>query len=196
MSEQRSPAVAARLNGGPRRPGTTSPDVPRENLTQRATPTTEPATGTDTVTLACKHPNGLILQVHVWQERKVENNGQRWTEKVAMVDPGFDAITLNGSAINFGELAKGRTPQFLITPEGYALTPGIPRAFWERWIEESDNKRKYVDSRIVFCASNDTEARAQARDYTGVRTGLEPIDPAHPMRIGVRGIERGAPDAA
>jgi hypothetical protein len=97
--------------------------------------------------------------------------------KLARARP--ETYTVKGSAVDVDALRRGRLPEFNATG-GYALTPGIPRDFWELWLEQNRNA-PYVRNHCIFAASTEDRARAKVRnEYAGVMSGLEPIDPERP----------------
>lgn len=148
-----------------------------------------PATGTDTVVVGSKLPNGLIMHVDKMVEREVFSQGSRWIEKTAIQDG--ETYTLHGNAINMGAMAAGQPPEHVIIG-GFALTPGIPRDFWERWAATTG--ADFVKRGIVFAASNEARARSQASERRDLKSGLEPIDPSNP---GPRaGLRKGAVETA
>jgi len=106
---------------------------------------------TDTVTVACKLPNGLHLDVN-----------------------GFDRVTIKGNALPFGESAV----DYRIVG-GYALTPGVPRDLWDAWLKDRTTMDIIVKG-IVFAQEKPADVVAEAKNGAKVITGLEPIDPDKP----------------
>src|SRR5262245_24763495 len=58
---------------------------------------------------------------------------------------------------------------------GYALTHGVPRDSWERWLADNKNG-PLVRNRIVFAANTAERAHDEARELRDLPHGLEPID--------------------
>lgn len=110
----------------------------------------------DTVTIACKLPSGLHLEV----------NGRR--------------VTVKGNAHQFGIAPPGQASG------GYALTPGVSKDFWEAWLKihgESDVVRKgliFSSTRTIDARARGTEQAAVRSGFEGIEpeapgAGLEQI---------------------
>lgn len=113
----------------------------------------------DTVTVACKLPNGLILHTHPDGGAKVELKlkGNRHRTDAA----GVPIIT--------HEVASG-----------YGLTKNVPRELWERMQAESADTPPFKAG-LVFALNDDASTKAMAQEVTGdFKSGLEPLDPAKP----------------
>jgi hypothetical protein len=117
----------------------------------------------ETVTIACKLPNGIHLDVFRmddWNEQTP--TGVRATKR-AVRDGRF---TLNGT--------RRRTDDPRIA-EGFALTHGVPAEHWARWLDANKDSA-LVTNGLIF-AQKGADVRAQAREKAGQLSGLEPIDP-------------------
>lgn len=149
-----------------------------------------PATGTDTVTVACKVANGIVLEVS--EMRDVDEptgfgGGTRTTKKAFPVGERF---VLRGNAV---DRAPGRRDEESEFPRagGAALTSGIPRDFWERWLEQHRND-PVVTNNLVFAHGTLDGASGMSRERKDVESGLEGIDPADPAkRTGIRAVSQG-----
>lgn len=161
---------------------TMEPRLSRRDRLDAATP------GTDTVIVACKLPNGLVI----YDEREKTVNEQMFGGGFRPIQvwervPGSE-VTLNGNAMSHETLLSGDVPHLVVG--GYAMTPGVPRDFWERWLERHRDT-DIVRNRLVFAAASESKVRGMAKENAATRSGLEPLDPDHPERSGVRRIERG-----
>lgn len=144
------------------------------------------ATGTDTVIVACSIPNGYVLQVYDIEKQTQydRNTGRSFEENIATP---AERWTLYGSALDYQRLAAGNVPDYRLikglTPNaGYALTPGVPRDFWEKW--KSQNERNPVlVNRMVYAHSTEDAAVGQAREYKELRSGLEGLNQAGDYRV-------------
>jgi hypothetical protein len=112
----------------------------------------------DTVTVACKLPNGLHL----------ENRGSDGTRQRVTLNGARLATDVNGMPIATHELAGA-----------YGLTPNVPAKFWEQWVKENAGYGPYARG-LVFAQADGANARAQARELAELKTGLEPLDPSKP----------------
>jgi hypothetical protein len=151
MSEQREPTQRSKLSTAPR--------------------------DSDTVTVACKLPNGLILQLHAKHSEMVPIFGGGYKEETIWRRTE-EIFVLNGCAVAVDQLLQGNMPDHY-TYSGYALTPGVPKKFWEEWLEQNKTT-DLIRNKIVFAAGSEREVRAEASEYKDVRSGLEPIDPTNP----------------
>jgi hypothetical protein len=131
---------------------------------------------TATVTIACKHPSGFMLQLHQFFDHAVPvPGGGTRTEKLAR--PVGDPVRIHGPATPHGEAPRA------IIVGGYALTSGVPKEFWDAWCAQ--NKGAMVlHNNILFAYDKEADTRAAAKEHAKVRTGMEPIDPKAPPRIG------------
>jgi hypothetical protein len=131
-----------------------------------------------TVTVACKIPMGLQLQLqHPTEQfvptgRGIANDYQKITVMVF----GGPKIHVFGPSIP----AQGGVPEGYILPPGiegdYALTPGIPADFWSEWLEQN-KKADYVTSKMIF-AFDAASTKAAAREHAELKSGLEPLSRA------------------
>ena len=131
-----------------------------------------------TVTVACKLPNGLILQL--WDMVNVFEAGPGGGRSVPQARPRENARYV----VRGNRLPHGVIPDFQMTANnnGYALTPDIPEDFWNEWLEQNKGA-SYVVNKLVFACRKMADVRAIADENQGRKSGLEPIDPANvPMR--------------
>lgn len=98
-----------------------------------------------TVTIGCRLPTGLILQVG---EKFVELEGQRQTQK--------------------------RSPVILLTPDDYGVNE-VDAAFWEAWVTQVGTDYAPLKSGAIFEAKSAKEADAKAKDLKSKKTGHEPL---------------------
>lgn len=141
---------------------------------------TKSAKSATTVTVACKIPAGIDMQlckkVVYWQD----------TPTGAVQRDRFDRFgqiySVRGPAYPVGQPPEGfpAAPQIV---GGYALTPGIPADFWDAWAEQNA-RSSFVVEKMVFAHSSRTDhAEGQARDNADLKSGLEPLNPKGDRRI-------------
>lgn len=127
-----------------------------------------------TVTVACKIPQGLRLQLQHEMERPMptgrglENDFQMTKVNVF----GGDVWNVAGPAIP----AMGGVPDGYVMPKieaGFALTE-VPRAFWETWLHQN-RQADYVKSGMIFAYGDASNVKADAREHEKKLSGLEPI---------------------
>lgn len=151
-----------------------------------STKSSNPATGTDTITIWCKHAPGIMLRAGEWIERSEGSvSGAVRTVREWRATASF---TVAGPARRFGE------DHTRLVVGGYAVTHGCPRDLWEAWL--ADNKDSALVRNNIIFASPKTDDAGKAREYASVRTGLEPLlvrrnseDPGDPRVPGSERIE-------
>lgn len=155
-----------------------TPQVPLSRPVPPRVRSSDPTSGTDTVTIACRVPNGLVLHVDRMVEytEQVMGGGVR-TGVVAEADP--QTYTLAGPAIDIARLTRDQGLDKLVAA-GFGLTPGVPTEFWEAWLEQNRDSH-LVRNHMVFAQPNEMRARAQAKEMRDVRSGMEAIDPDNPQ---------------
>ncbi len=136
-----------------------------------------------------KISNGLILQIDemVDTDEAVFGGGTRTVKKAVKVG---EPIVLRGNALDLADLRGGKLPAFPHVG-GYALTTGVPREFWEKWLEQHANDPA-VKNKLVFAHADLNEASDAARAHEAVESGYEGIDPANPSKkTGIRAVAQG-----
>lgn len=121
------------------------------------------------VTVACKLPHGLILQICKEVEtleaqrdgtNKVVKEWRRLPEKVK---------------IN-GYLAKYRVDLPPAAQDSsYALTHGVDKDFWDQWISQN-RELDMVKAKLIFASEKPDVLKTALKDYEGTKCGLEPIN--------------------
>ena len=117
----------------------------------------------ETVTIGCKTPNGMILEVGY--EIDKQGGVSRKEDYKAVVVRGWNS----------------NNPPKIQMPASHEPSPGITenvlRAFWERWKKENANNRLLKEG-LLYEAKNRLEADARALDVAQKPLGLEALDPA------------------
>lgn len=126
-----------------------------------------------TVTVACKVPSGLVLQLQRPMRRREPAMGSATPQEVTYMVKYGDRYTVKGPSYPVGTPPKG-FPKPPMNEGGFALTPGIPTDFWKQWVEQNQNA-PYVKSGAIFAYTDIDDAVACAADNEGYLTGLEPI---------------------
>lgn len=128
--------------------------------------------GTQTVVVGCKHPNGLVLNLDQYE---VTDTQRQTVRKIA----GKTTVTLRGTAHKFGE------PNLVASTGGYRLTP-IPADFWEAWFERNKDS-PLIHDRVILpppSANGRGNATAQAVEHTEIAGVSPPLNPDGDGRIG------------
>ncbi len=123
----------------------------------------------ETVTVACKLPNGLIIRGF----RKVEatepvlGGGLRTVQKF---EEDGRRVHIFGNARPKGGSAKTRIVA------GYALTTGVDKELMDEWLEANADT-PMVKNKIIMVLPSIDQAVDAAREHQKVRSGLEPLNP-------------------
>jgi hypothetical protein len=107
---------------------------------------------------------------------------------------------VRGTAYPEGTPPKGfiRRPEEV---EGYALTKGIPKEFWDEWVHQYKDL-EMVKNRLIFAAETYDDIEGVADEMKDIRCGFSPLDMPdtedgpvdgrvpRPIGEGVGGIEK------
>lgn len=138
----------------------------------------EKETSAKTVTVACKHPAGLLLRLFDLEDgtEPVLGGGSRAIK--VPVQKG-ETVRINGPAVPFG-----KQPGYYVFG-GYALTPNIDADFMTRWMKDNAD-HPLVKNNLIFVRGSENVAKDQAKEQAGVLSGLEPLavsmDPNAPSK--------------
>lgn len=134
---------------------------------RRATPLvvkTQRQTTGATVTIACKLPAGMALEIREGEGEQMEFH--RFAVLVGTTDPRNTQDGMNRAAVG-----------------GYGLTPGVSQDLWERWLDQ--NKfLPAVKNGLIFAYDKLELVKGQAREMADVKSGFERLDPINPMGDG------------
>lgn len=124
---------------------------------------------TGTVTVACKLPHGLILQLQ--EPREVAEPTQTSPDrKVTRYERVGKTITIAGCALH-----NDRPTQKQVMG-GFALTHGIDASFFSKWLEQNA-QHPAVEGGFIFAAGKMETVETQIAKGEKRRTGMEPADP-------------------
>ncbi len=129
----------------------------------------------ETVTVACKMPNGMILQVCDLMDVPSPEPG-RPHHTVKEWRPVGEKVTINGPAVQFGDI-----PEYRIVA-GYALTEGVPAQFWDRWLEQHKDDAS-VKNKLIFAHERTVHVVDMAKDHKSVQSGLQPLKQENDPRV-------------
>lgn len=126
-----------------------------------------------TVTVACKFPAGVVLQLCEKVEYEVRTQAGGVVKQVRYDKVGR-TFTVRGPADPNGQAPKGfRRPEI---EGGYALTSNIPADFWAEW-ERQNAQNPLVLNKIIFAAGTRDSVIDEALDNAAVRSGFEALEP-------------------
>lgn len=150
------------------------------------------------VTVACKIPNGIILQL--CRETKYWEDTPSGSKERKRFDRAGPRYHVAGPAYPNGQAPKGY-PERVPTAGGFALTSDIPKEFWDQWLEQN-RETSFIVNGQVFAMSTLDSAQGKGREQKDIMTGFEAIsqdldpekDPRLPKPIkglGVSMVEAG-----
>lgn len=128
-----------------------------------------PVTGEATVTVACKHPSGFRLQLHERSMSREPVMGGGFKEVPVWRQTG-DEVFIRGTSH-----PEGSAP-FSEMSGGYALSPGVSQAFWEKWLEQNKDWGP-VRQGLIFAHESKAMVVDGAKANAARVTGLERLDP-------------------
>lgn len=124
-----------------------------------------------TVTVASKFPMDFILKLHdfVTKYEPVMGGGSR-EYKIAEPRRGTKTFVVQGNSFPQN---KGAHQQIVA---GYAITHGIPKAFWDEWAEQNKDA-DFLVNKMLFAHSETASTIAQSKEMEEEKSGLERMDP-------------------
>jgi hypothetical protein len=128
-------------------------------------------TGGATVTVASKMQTDFILQLHYIREETepVLGGGVR-VFKIARPRTDIKPILISGLSY-----AQNKGPHQRIEI-GYAMTPGVPKDFWDEWLEQNKNA-DYVVNGMIFAHSETASLMSEAKEKESLKSGIERLNP-------------------
>jgi hypothetical protein len=137
-----------------------------------------PATTGETVCVGCRLPNGLILRVFEWVDDVEASPLGIRSVRVSREIPG-SRFVINGwrESAHVNPNQYDRIAQDF--PNMFAITSGVPKDLWDKWFEQNCNT-PLVENGQVFSTPTAHDANIEAKTRTGIRAGLEPLDPDRP----------------
>lgn len=132
------------------------------------------------VSVLCKFPAGMKLQLcEARKEREETPLGPR--ERTTYYKVG-KVYTVRGPGEPNGQAPKGyRRP--LVVEGGYAVTPDIPKDFWDEWLDQNKDS-PYVQNKIIMAEERGRDyVEGLSEDHGHVRSGFEPLKPDGDPRV-------------
>lgn len=173
---------------------TTQTSAPEKASTSEQAQSARRASGA-TVVVACKIPVGLELQCsdeQEYQEEYRDTEGRQRTRARARLIKAGPVVLIAGTAYPVGQAPAGFRDKPMMAG-GYALTFGVNKDFFDRWMEQN-KLNPIVVNRMIFGYEKIEEVRAKARNYADLKSGLEPLSPdddprmPRPLAAGVTGV--------
>lgn len=124
-----------------------------------------------TVVVASKAPFDIILKLYDFVERSepVMGGGLR-TFKQAQERLSAKSFIVQGNS-----WAQNQGPHQQIVG-GYAITHGIPKAFWDEWLEQNQDL-DMVKNKMIFAHAEAASVTSKATDQDEIKSNIERLDP-------------------
>jgi hypothetical protein len=133
-------------------------------------------TSTNTVTVACKVPNGLLLRLGEFRDydEPVVGGGVRTSKIWRQI----------GEPIHIKGPKRGMVGDDPFSPnaDGYALTFGVPEDFMTKWLDENKD-HDLVRNNLIRVSAKTQDLKAMTKESRDVATGLEPLNPKGDARV-------------
>ena len=127
-----------------------------------------------TVCVACKVPNGLILQLFEMADTtEVTPTGHREIKKARLKG---EQVKIAGYSREL--MKEARAP----IANGFALTRGVDADFWEEWLNQNRDA-DYVRNGLIFAHAQTADTRAHAKELRDVVDNQGPIVPDTDRRL-------------
>lgn len=136
-----------------------------------------PATGTETVTVACKVLSGMRCRIH--KLTKVTEVGMGSTRTVQQWLETDKEFVLAGPAH-----AQNEGPRHQVVA-GFAITHGIRKDYWDEW-REQNSELPAVKNGLIFAYASPDKVMDAAKERRGIKTGLERLNPHDLPKIDAR----------
>jgi hypothetical protein len=127
-----------------------------------------------TVTIACKLPNGIIIdeQKMVETQEMVMGGG---TRAVHVAQKTGRRAVINGVAAPYGHDRRDATGAAVPIHSAFALTYGVDADVWANWLSFNQNSAMVLNG-MIFANAKAGEVQAEARARETIRSGMEPMD--------------------
>lgn len=135
----------------------------------------------DTVSVGCKMPNGVVLNLDHYEIIDKARGAVR------RIDGGA-SVTLKGVAYKLGK----EMPPFVVG--GYAITQ-VPKDFWEAWLV-SHKDSSLLNDGLIYAEPTEANARDRSAEQASVPQQFAPLTPKDAEAAGVAEEEERAKKAA
>ncbi len=144
----------------------------------------------ETVTVACKAPNGIFMRLFEMKPHvePVLGGGTREVHQAVQVGP---MVKINGYAAEAGKMPASGAEVI----KGYALTPGVPADFFEEWLKQNQDHDLVLNG-LIFAHAQPNSVKAQIRENESRWDGLQPMAQKADQRMSKRDQDKIEPAAA
>lgn len=143
----------------------------------------ETGTARDVVTVALKHPTGIVIEAFEKVKTQEPVLGGGFRDSVAYRSTG-QQYPLHGNRVPFGKM-----PNYEIIG-GYALTPNIPKEIWEVW-KEQHHDSDLIKNNLITAYEKLDMSQDFAKEHETTRSGLEPLKHVGDPRVDKKRTREG-----
>lgn len=126
----------------------------------------------DTLTVACKLPHGLVLRLHEMVEINEPTAGGSF-RKVKRAQVIGEPVTIRGYLRRF-DRATEQAP--LASGSSFALTQGVDADFFKKWLDQNKDLDA-VRNGLIYAHGDADFVEGFIKEHAAVKSGLEPVDP-------------------
>ena len=130
-------------------------------------------TGSSTVTVGCRIPNGLVLRLFDMEDHDEQLMGGGVKTVRRAVPSARLPVKLNGPA-----RFQGKDAEYQIL-HGVGLTHNVDAEFFAE-SQRKNRRASYADPKMLFAQAKSAEAEAEAKDKRSLMSGLERFNPDKP----------------
>ena len=122
-----------------------------------------------TVTVACKLPHGIMLQLYKMIDgvEPVSGGGYR---QIKVAQKVGEPIKINGNSHKQNALPS------CIIRDSFAFTENVPKDHWDAWLEQNQSL-DFVKNGLIFAHETTNSVVDQAKDHKAIRSGFERLNP-------------------
>lgn len=138
----------------------------------------------ETLTVGCKLPHGIMLQLFQFEEvtEPVMGGGVRQSQ-IARPIAGYEPVKLNGFANYLNQPAQK------LTYGGFGMTYGVPKDIFNQWMKDNKDS-EIVKKGLVFAIEGEPSgAQLEGQNRKELKSGLEPLDPTKKIKVGPATVE-------
>jgi hypothetical protein len=134
-------------------------------------------TGGATVSVASKLPMQYILRLNKKIERTIQAHGGTHREVISLPSPEEGEYVIDGNSFpqNSGPYQQ--------LAGGFAITHGIPKDFWEKWLSQYSHM-DVVKKGFIFAHTEASSTIAHAKEMANEPSGFERLDPKKKYDVG------------
>lgn len=133
----------------------------------------------ETITVACKHPHGLVLRLFEMVEAHdpLPGGGTKTVKRASPLPQ--QQVTIRGYLNKYDPALPPAARD-----SKFGLTHGVDKEFFDKWMA-ANKDHSMVQNNLIWAytnakgegANDPRNIKAKAKEFEGVKCGLEPIDP-------------------